>query len=71
MHMNDKKLWSMWRDLSATPPARILRVILEAVLQTGTNKAIGSGNLDIWVDKGRKRRGEDLLKPERVKGGRV
>ena len=71
MQMNEEQLGSMCRNLSETPPARILQVILGAVLQTGPNQAIGPGDWEIRVDKGRKSRDEDLLKPGRIKGGRV
>ena len=48
-----------------------MQVILEAVLQTGTDKSIGQGYQEILLDKRRKSRGEDLLKHERIKGGWV
>ena len=69
--MNEKELRSMWRDLSATPLAMILKIIVEAVLYNGPNQAIGSGDSEIWVDKGRKRRGEDMLKLGKIKGWRL
>ena len=69
--MNNKQLMSMCRYLLETPPAIILRVMLQAVLWTGPNQAIGLGYRDLGVDKGRKRRGKYLLKPRRIKGGRV
>ena len=61
----------MCRDLSATPPARILEVILEAILHTGPNKARVLGYWEIQVDKERRRRGKDMLKPVRSKGGQA
>ena len=43
MQMNEEQLGSMWRDFSDTPPARILQVILDAVLQAKPYKSIGRG----------------------------
>ena len=71
MQMNEEQLGSMWRYLSETPPARILQVILEAVLHTGPNQAIGSGDQDIRVEKGRKIRVKDLLELGSIKGRRL
>ena len=57
--------------MSATPPTRILQVILEAVLQTEPDQFIGQGDQDILVDNRRKIRGKYILKPGRTKEGRV
>ena len=45
--------------------------MLEEVLHNGPNQDICLGDRDIGLDKGRKMRGKDLLKPGRIKGGRV
>ena len=69
--MNEEKLGYMERDLSATPPASILQVILEAVIQAKTDQDIGQGDWEILLDNRRKRRGKDTLKPIRRKKGRM
>ena len=56
--------------MSETPPARILQVILDTLLQAKTDQAIGKGDWYILVDNRRKRRRNDLSKPERKKKGR-
>ena len=53
------------------PPTRILQVILEAVLQTKPDQVIGQGDREILVDKRRRNRDEDMLKPGRNKEGQV
>ena len=44
---------------------------MEAVLQTGTDQAIGPGDRGVLLDKKRKRIGNYMLKPGKIKGGRV
>ena len=67
--MNEEQLGSMWRDLSATPSARILQVILEAVLQDPLNQALGKVDWKILVKDIRKRSGGGQLNLGRKKEG--
>ena len=53
------------------PLARIVQVVFKAVLKTGPDQVIGQGDREIVVDKIRKRKGEDMLKPVSTKEGRV
>ena len=69
--MNEEQLWSIWKDLSATPLSRILQVVLEAVLQNKSEQVIGQGDHDIQVDMRRKKRGGDLLKLGRTNEGKI
>ena len=71
MQMNEEQLWSIWKDLSATPLSRILQVVLEAVLQNKSEQVIGQGDHDIQVDMRRKKRGGDLLKLGRTNEGKI
>ena len=41
MQMNEEQLGLMWKYLSATPPARIMQVFLDEVLQTKPFQVIG------------------------------
>ena len=50
VQMNKEQLGSMWRNLSATPLARILWVISEAVLQAKPDQAIGQADQEILVE---------------------
>ena len=59
----------MGRYLSATPPARIFRVIIEAVRQGRPNQASGQVAWNILVEARRRRIGVDLLKPGRNNKG--
>ena len=59
----------MRRELSETPPARILQVILEAVLQAKLKQAIGREDQETLVENKRKRRGDDMMKPGSNKEG--
>ena len=45
-------------------------MILEAFLQTKPDQVMGQGDRKIMVDKIRKRRGKNMLKPGRTKEGR-
>ena len=57
--------------MSATPPAIMLQVILESVLQDKPDQVIGQGDREILVDNRSKRRGDNMLKPRRNKEGRM
>ena len=65
LNMNEEPLGSMWRDLSETPPARILQVILEAVLKSKPNQDLCQMDWYILVEDRRRRRGDNMLR----KGG--
>ena len=69
--MNEEQLGYMWRDLSATPRDRILQVILEAVLQAKPDQALCQVAREILLEDRRKRRGDDMLNPERNKEGHM
>ena len=71
MRIDEEYLGSMWRDLSATPPARILQAILKAFLQAKTKHAIGQEDWGTLVENIRKRRGDDLMKSGSNKEGRM
>ena len=60
--MNEEQLGLMCKYLSATPPDRIMRVILETFLQTKPDQVKYKGDREIMLDKRRKRRVEDMLK---------
>ena len=57
--------------MSETPTVRIMQVILEAILKNKPDQVIGQVDREIIIDKRRKRRGKDMLKPGRTKEGRV
>ena len=71
MWMNEEQFGSMWRDSSVTPPAMILQVILEAVLQDILDKFIVQGNREIQGENRSKIKANNLLKPGRANEGRV
>ena len=43
MYIKEEQLGSMWRDFSVTSPARMLQVILKAVLQAKPDQDIIQG----------------------------
>ena len=54
-----------------TPPVRIFKVILEAVLKSQPYQALVQVAQKILVEDRMKRRGDDTLNPERNKEGRM
>ena len=67
MQINQEQLGSMWIYLSATPPTKILQVILESFLQAQPNLSLGWVGCKILAETRRKSRGDNLVKPERNK----
>ena len=69
--MNEEQFGTMWINFSATPPARILQVILEAVLQDQPDRVSYQGYSDISLESRRKRRSDNIVKLGMDKVGRM
>ena len=57
--MNKEQLGSMWREFSATPPARILKLILEAVLQAKPDQDLCQVDQEILIED--KSKGDKII----------